>query len=264
MKKTDYFSRYIALAPLQLALWRTPEVVALAKFSLKEPILDLACGDGVFTTVLLAGERKEVYGLDIDRLAVKLAKKTGTFKQVLEANAEKIPFKSQSFSTIISNSSFEHFDDIDRVLREVSRVLKKGGRFALIVPSVFLDEYWLTSVMTRRVPFGGRFLHKLRNRIFGHKHILEKKELIDKLKNANLKVVSYVYINHKSACRISDIFWPLRFPQLILTGALKRPILFPRGPALFLGNLLGKVLRINELKINKEQGSAILFELIRK
>lgn len=45
-----------------------------------------------------------------------------------------IPFEDASFDAIVSNQVFEHVTDLDRVLREVSRVLKPGGKLLALFP----------------------------------------------------------------------------------------------------------------------------------
>ena len=44
------------------------------KEQLREPILDVGCGDGEFLEFLIKEGRKEVYGVDISEVAIELAK----------------------------------------------------------------------------------------------------------------------------------------------------------------------------------------------
>jgi SAM-dependent methyltransferase len=46
-----------------------------------------------------------------------------------------MPYADQRFATVFSNSVLEHIQDVEPVLREVSRVLQPGGRFISTVPS---------------------------------------------------------------------------------------------------------------------------------
>lgn len=259
MRKYDYFSEYLKLAPLQLALWRTPEVVAMAQLKLKEPILDLACGDGVFTRVLLRGKKKKVIGVDIDKRAVELAKKTGIYKDVAVAPAEELPFKRAEFATVICNSSLEHFGDIDKALKEVSRALKEKGKFIFTVPSVYLNEYWLTSALTKNIPLLGIFFHSLRNRVFGHKYILEAGDWVKKLENTKFKEVSYTYIDAKKACLVSDLFWPFRLLNMLMTKILQKQILFPGRQNSFIREKIERGLDLNDVE-NRKKGASILFK----
>lgn len=53
------------------------------------------------------------------------------------ANAEQIPFPSQTFDLVLCTQMLEYAPDPGQVLSEVHRVLKPGGRLLLSVPSVF-------------------------------------------------------------------------------------------------------------------------------
>lgn len=265
MRRPDFFKEYLKLAPIQLSLWRTPEVAALSEIALESPILDLACGDGIFTTILLKGKnRKKIFGVDINKTEALLAEKTGTFNKVLIARAENLPFEQSSFQTIISNSSIEHFSNLNEALSEVKRVLKKGGRFIFIVPSVFLDEYWFTSFLTRRIPILGRVVHRIRSRLFGHKYIYHEDAWIGRLKSANFEVVNYTYINNKAASLISDFFWPFRLPHLLMKKWFKKSFLFSRGPLLALAPQVNRILKVDHVSTNSKKGSALLFVTIKK
>ena len=49
-----------------------------------------------------------------------------SFEQI---NIEEIPYGDETFDIVIANMMLYHVPDLNRGLREVSRVLKKGGRF---------------------------------------------------------------------------------------------------------------------------------------
>ena len=51
---------------------------------------------------------------------------------VLEASVEKLPFKDDTFDKIITVESFYFWPDPQANLKEVHRVLKKGGTFLLV------------------------------------------------------------------------------------------------------------------------------------
>jgi ubiquinone/menaquinone biosynthesis C-methylase UbiE len=57
---------------------------------------------------------------------------TGTFEV---SEAKTIPFESEMFDAVVSNSVFQYFSDLgyaESVVREIARVLKKSGRAALL------------------------------------------------------------------------------------------------------------------------------------
>ena len=98
-----------------------------------ERVLDVGSGKGVFCGAL-ARAGHETVGVDPSLAALAIAKtyvdRRGLF--VLGAG-ESVPFPGESFDRAVSVCVLEHTGDDARVLREVHRVLKPGGVFALTV-----------------------------------------------------------------------------------------------------------------------------------
>lgn len=68
----------------------------------------------------------------------------GYTPQVIQGDAENLPFADQSFDVVFSNGVLHHTPDIERSFREAYRVLNDEGRFWVIVyhrDSIF---YWFT------------------------------------------------------------------------------------------------------------------------
>lgn len=60
---------------------------------------------------------------------------TVVFRNFVIANAENLPFASNSFSAVISSSVIEHIPHKDRAFEEMKRVVAADGVFAHIVPT---------------------------------------------------------------------------------------------------------------------------------
>ncbi len=106
-------------------------------------LLDVACGIGIFSTLL--GRHREVYGCDINKDAVRLARALRMPRaHFLFGNAHGLPFKDAAFDVVVSICALEHFADDRRALAEMGRVLKPGGRLLLTADSLthrdFSDE----------------------------------------------------------------------------------------------------------------------------
>ena len=103
-------------------------------------ILDVATGGGDFIHTLMKTLRSYDSFVGIDycpstssRNEMESAKKRFEGKPVrfIEMNAENLKFEDESFDSVCVSNSLHHLANIDRVLTEMKRVLKKGGNFML-------------------------------------------------------------------------------------------------------------------------------------
>jgi SAM-dependent methyltransferase len=121
-------------------LWRAVELRALIDsgyLPLDGRLLDLGCGDGGVTATLAAelGARWTVVGLDPDLESVTQARRSPVYDLVHHADARTIPEPDAAFDIVFANSVLEHVVEIDAVLHEVARILRRGGRCVFTVPS---------------------------------------------------------------------------------------------------------------------------------
>lgn len=107
----------------------TERAKLLKKFIQGKKVLDIGCGFGVYVN-FICSLNIDGYGVDLVDKFVAYSKKyhKGRFFQ---GSAEKLPFKNDSFDTVILFDILEHGDDI-KILREAKRVAKK--RILIIVP----------------------------------------------------------------------------------------------------------------------------------
>ncbi|MEN6301507.1 MAG: class I SAM-dependent methyltransferase [Armatimonadia bacterium] len=123
----------------QYALWRAIELRKLSGCSFPEPVLDHGCGDGSFGE-LLFGHGKDITGIDIDATLLPYARATGVYRDVLGADATRLPFADGTFASILSNCVMEHIPDDAAAVREMGRVLRPGGTAVMTVPSTQLRD----------------------------------------------------------------------------------------------------------------------------
>lgn len=95
----------------------------------------------------LAKSNDDVYGMDISPRMVEAAEQRaierGVKPKFSVQDARSLTFDSNIFDLVISNSTFDHFPEVEDAIRESSRVLKPGGVMILTLhnkhnPAVYL------------------------------------------------------------------------------------------------------------------------------
>jgi ubiquinone/menaquinone biosynthesis C-methylase UbiE len=110
-----------------------------------DAILDVGCGTGVLDRWLVrrTGGAHRLVAVDIHRTllreAVALARREGLQERIafLAGDAQALPFRDASFDLVLSATVMELLD-AERMLRELLRVAKPGGRVAVVVRAVDL------------------------------------------------------------------------------------------------------------------------------
>jgi ubiquinone/menaquinone biosynthesis C-methylase UbiE len=138
MSKTEkYLRKYLKIAPLCVALWRTVEARHLSSVKLNRPILDIGCGWGEFAEAF--GVNIDM-GVDVSASDLHAAAKGKMYKNLTLADARDLPFADNSYGSIFSISTFEHITDTPSLLKEMYRVLKPGGAMAITMETDDVDE----------------------------------------------------------------------------------------------------------------------------
>lgn len=121
-------------------------------------VLEIGCGTGVHTR-LLAGAGANVTAIDLTPTAVELTTRrltlAGLLANVVEADAESMPFPDASFDFVWSWGVIHHSENTQQVIGEIARVLRPGGRLAFMVYHRTSLTYWLNYVLYRGVLRGG-------------------------------------------------------------------------------------------------------------
>ena len=109
--------------------------------------------------LLKRSQDAKVYGIDISEESVAKAKQVNADvldKQVFVTlgSAEKLPYKDGAFDLVTAVETVYFWPNLANCLQEVRRVLKPGGRFAIMVEVVDSDSKWTDVVegMTAYTP----------------------------------------------------------------------------------------------------------------
>jgi SAM-dependent methyltransferase len=128
-----------------LGLWRAAEIAVLREQTYDRPIVDLGCGDGLVTSMVLPGVE---IGVDPEQKPLIQAQERGIYDRLLALPIEQSQIPDESIGTVVSNSVLEHIPQLDSVLEAVARMLKPGGTLIFTTPTEAFGE-WLALPLKR-------------------------------------------------------------------------------------------------------------------
>ena len=133
--KYDFLNHFLSLG-IDI-LWRKRAVRLLKKHQPKL-ILDIATGTGDFAIEALSLNPEKIIGIDISEgmLSVgreKLIKKNLTDKiELISGDSEFLPFKDNFFDAVIVSFGVRNFENLEKGLSDMLRVLKPGGKVVIL------------------------------------------------------------------------------------------------------------------------------------
>lgn len=204
-KTEKFFRKYLAIAPLGLALWRSVEAKHLATVNLKRPILDIGCGWGEFAEAF--GEKIDM-GIDIAARDLYVAAKGGMYRNLTYADARNLPFADNSYSSIISISTFEHISNAEKLLKEAYRVLKPNGTLAITMETEEVDKNTFYRPLLKKVGFAflSDWLTHAYNTNFSRLNLPSKEKWIHDIEKAGFTIVVSKDIISPTITKLYDIF----------------------------------------------------------
>jgi ubiquinone/menaquinone biosynthesis C-methylase UbiE len=115
------------------------DLIELAALRPGERVLDVACGTGVVARHALerVGDEGKVVGADINAGMLAVARAIGPeidASNWREASADKLPFPAEAFDVVLCQLGLQFFADKPAAVRELHRVLVRGGRLFVNVP----------------------------------------------------------------------------------------------------------------------------------
>jgi SAM-dependent methyltransferase len=184
------------------------------------------------TRILAWASRRgaRVYGIDISEptvLQARAAFDTGSEpvpsrrKGLRSAigDVRELPFRDATFDAIYSMGTIEHFDETERAIEEMARVLKPGGRAIVGVPN--RHDPFLRPLFATMLQAAGLYA-------YGYEKSYSRRALRRMLEKAGLDVVAETAILFIPGwLRMLDLAchsWCR--PLAVVTGALVRPFMF--------------------------------------
>jgi ubiquinone/menaquinone biosynthesis C-methylase UbiE len=124
-------------------------------------VLEIGCGRGAGIEVILQQfEVAHVFGIDLDPLQIERARRRleGKYSgrvDLMQGDAERLPFANASFDAVFDFGALHHVANWQRGVAEIRRVLKPGGTF-------FFEE--VTRAALERWIYRRLFEHPAENR----------------------------------------------------------------------------------------------------
>lgn len=112
-----------------------PRLIDTARVSSGDRVLDVGCGTGVLARAaadLVAAER-QVTGLDMNEGMLAVARRIRPQVDWRLGDATKLPLPDESYDVVLSQFSLMYFPDRIAALKEMMRVLKRGGLLTIAV-----------------------------------------------------------------------------------------------------------------------------------
>ncbi len=139
-------------------------------------MLDIGAGCG---WLLRYADKKGIEAIGID-IADKVIKENKWFDKFTKYKAKikkgsiyKIPFADNSFDLVVVSEVLEHLDNPEKALKEVRRVLKKNGKFVLLIPgysyNLIYDKIFVSFKKLGDVDYDTRMNKKLSPYKLSHK-----------------------------------------------------------------------------------------------
>jgi demethylmenaquinone methyltransferase / 2-methoxy-6-polyprenyl-1,4-benzoquinol methylase len=123
-------------------------------------VLDACCGTGDLAIAARRAGASDVVGLDFSPQMLERARRKDTTVEWVEGDALALPFGDASFDAATVGFGVRNVDDLGGALRELRRVLRPGGRLAILeitTPSGALAPFYRLW-FDRVVPLLGKVL----------------------------------------------------------------------------------------------------------
>ncbi len=162
----DFLNHFLSLGIDKI--WRRKAIRILQKHN-PAHILDVATGTGDFAVMARKLNPEKITGIDISSGMLEVGRKKIHSKKLDElielqlGDSENLPFEDQCFDSVIVAFGVRNFENLNKGLKEMQRVLKKGGIVLILefsIPTNWLFKSLYNIYFFKILPFFGRLFSK--------------------------------------------------------------------------------------------------------
>jgi SAM-dependent methyltransferase len=145
--KIDYNDRIASTYDQRYASDDTADLEALiADFVADcDAVAEVGCGTGHWLRHAHGAGARRVIGVDSSSAMLAKARRAAPGAVLVRGTAERLPLATASIDRVFCVNAHHHFSDLEAFIREVRRVLKRGGEFVTIAldPHTGTDRWWI-------------------------------------------------------------------------------------------------------------------------
>ncbi len=187
-------------------------------------VLEIGLGIGA-DSVRWGRHAKTYTGIDLTHEAAKTTNAhfeiMGLNGNILQGNAEQLPFDDNSFDIVYSHGVLHHTENIDNTFEQISRVLRPNGKFIIMLYTKDSFNYWVRIQFYFRV----RFLLELLKQNLGLKNNKTWSEHIANFKKMGWKYLSWNEFPHHCTdgpnCTTAYIYYKKEIIEKLAKHGLK-------------------------------------------
>ncbi|HJD86702.1 MAG TPA: bifunctional demethylmenaquinone methyltransferase/2-methoxy-6-polyprenyl-1,4-benzoquinol methylase UbiE, partial [Empedobacter falsenii] len=148
--------------------WRK-DVIKMVKASQPQTILDIATGTGDLAIMMGKNTNAKITGLDLSNgmleVGRKKVKEAGLEERIdmVQGDSENLPFSDNTFDCVTVSFGVRNFENLEKGLAEINRVLKPGGTFIILefsYPTAFPMKQLYTFYSKNILPAIGKMVSK--------------------------------------------------------------------------------------------------------